>query len=516
MNRALAIHVIEELQKHGVEEFVLCPGTRNAPFILLLEKSNLKKHYWPEERSAAFFALGRARARQRPVAVITTSGTAAGELLAAMMEAYYTSVPLVAVTADRPRSYRNCNNPQTANQEGLYGIYAPLSFDLEGIEHCTLASWNHRTPVHLNVCFEEPAADEIPYPFAIHSEFKRKSFVNSDHKPLENFLKKALQPLVLISTLHPSDREGVLRFLMRLKAPVYAEPTSGLRGEECIIPYQVIEPDLKLHDSVLRIGGIPTVRLWRDLENRKGTIDVLSITDNPFAGLTYAPFVHTEIGPYLENYLGHFRALEIPLEFYDNQNWLLEELNTLLNEEPTSEPGLIHQLSQKLECHPLIFLGNSLPIRDWDLAAIRKPFQHMYASRGLAGIDGQISTFFGLADINRLNIGLFGDLTVLYDLVAPWGLQNEDFRSVLFIMNNHGGQIFNRRFQNPVMTNPHQLEFSSWAKFWNLPYQAWKEIPDQPDFKGCIELLPNEAATQRFRKKWAVTCKLAHEKVTVL
>lgn len=301
MNRNLSIHVIEELLKAGVAEFVLCPGARNAPFINLLSPSGLPQSYWYEERSASFFALGRAKALKRPVAIFTTSGTAVGEVMCAMMEAYYTSIPLIAVTADRPRRYRGTNAPQTADQTGIFGTYAPFEYDLEGQESFSLDAWHGRSPVHINVCLEEPQPVELPRVFSPPSPFR-------DHLEIKNplllteFLQNVSSLLVIVSTLSRADREAVAQFLLRLNAPVYLEGISGLCSDLRLASLRVIEPSLKGIDGVLRLGGVPTHRIWRDLEEAKIKVDVLSISEHPFAGLSFSKLIHCRIGQLLESH----------------------------------------------------------------------------------------------------------------------------------------------------------------------------------------------------------------------
>lgn len=156
MNKKLATYVIEEAVKHGVKEFCICPSARNAPFVDILSQSHYKCYYWFEERSASFFALGRSRKIENPVAICVTSGTAVGQLLPAVMEAYYTGIPLVLLTADRPRRFRDKGAPQSCEQVGIFGKYAPYAVDLASDEKCDLAHWNKKAPVHINVCFEEP------------------------------------------------------------------------------------------------------------------------------------------------------------------------------------------------------------------------------------------------------------------------------------------------------------------------------------------------------------------------
>src|SRR5687768_7476677 len=105
MNGALALQILKQLRTESVQEICICAGARNAPFVTLLAEnpSWFKTYYFFEERSAAFFGVGRARATRKPIVILTTSGTAVGELLPATMEAFYSGLPLVLLTADRPR-----------------------------------------------------------------------------------------------------------------------------------------------------------------------------------------------------------------------------------------------------------------------------------------------------------------------------------------------------------------------------------------------------------------------------
>lgn len=160
MNRLLVDDILQSLIEKGLTDICLCPSSRNGPFVAALENDNrFKVYYWPEERSAAFFALGRSRALDRPAAVITTSGTAVAELYAAAMEGYYSAAPLVLITADRPRKFRGTGAPQSCEQVGVFGLYTPFNIDLAKGERCDLSHWTMKSPAHINVCFEEPILD---------------------------------------------------------------------------------------------------------------------------------------------------------------------------------------------------------------------------------------------------------------------------------------------------------------------------------------------------------------------
>jgi 2-succinyl-5-enolpyruvyl-6-hydroxy-3-cyclohexene-1-carboxylate synthase len=150
-NMAVARGVIERVRGAGAVDFCVCGGSRNAPLIAALgSMTGVKLYSFVDERSAAFFALGRAKRDGKPVAVVTTSGTAAAELLPAAVEAFYSGVPLVLITADRPARFRATGAPQSIEQVGLFGVYAASDID----------RWNGRAPLHLNVAFDEPLIDE--------------------------------------------------------------------------------------------------------------------------------------------------------------------------------------------------------------------------------------------------------------------------------------------------------------------------------------------------------------------
>ena len=149
-NLEIARGVLELVRSAGVEECCICSGSRNSPLIVVFSQSDLHVYSFFDERSAAFFALGRAKLRERPVAVLTTSGTAVAETLPAAVEAYYSGVPLILVTADRPERYRGTGAPQAIEQEAIFGPYASRD----------PAAWDRSMPLHLNVPFDEPLLDE--------------------------------------------------------------------------------------------------------------------------------------------------------------------------------------------------------------------------------------------------------------------------------------------------------------------------------------------------------------------
>ncbi len=141
----IAARVIAEVRAAGVREFCVCAGSRNAPLLAVLGASDARLYSFVDERSAAFFALGRIKLHGAPVAVVTTSGTAVSEMLPAAVEAYYSGLPLVLISADRPARFRGTGAPQSIEQVGIFGVYAET----------LLESWSQMRPLHLNVELEE-------------------------------------------------------------------------------------------------------------------------------------------------------------------------------------------------------------------------------------------------------------------------------------------------------------------------------------------------------------------------
>lgn len=533
MNIGWSRDLLRQFYQEGVRDIVFCAGARNSPFVAVLEKANgFQTHSFFEERSAAFFALGCARRTGCPVAVITTSGTAAAELLPASVEAFHTGVPLILVTADRPRRLRGTGAPQAIDQTGLFAKFVSLEFDLEQGETFSLAGWNRRAPVHLNICFDEPLIDEPVEPLTLTSMptpvsfLGRSSFAVSAGSEwaalrLARFLKVGGPLLVMVGTLETEEeRAAVASLCLRLNAPVYLESTSGLRERADLQGLALRSGDRVLNWGLrknlfwrtLRIGGVPTARIWRDLENPASTIEVFSLTAIPFAGLSRGEMVCAEIGPSLtlvsrdlELRGGVLHAGDEATRLLDKDREAEAELLRLYQEEPTAEPALVRALSRAVPEGARVYLGNSLPIREWDLAAAHDRAFVVQANRGVNGIDGQISTFLGLCGNGVAkgdeNWAIIGDLTALYDLAAPWAITHCPEAVIrLVIINNGGGRIFSRLFQSPLFENRHGIGFEAWARMWNLGYHRWTSVPE--DFVGdtteVIEVVPDEAATQRF------------------
>jgi 2-succinyl-5-enolpyruvyl-6-hydroxy-3-cyclohexene-1-carboxylate synthase len=504
-NVAWAKALLDKLFASGVDEIIFCPGARNAPFVELLSKwENAKAYSFFEERSAGFFALGRAAATGKPKAVITTSGTAVANLLPAVIEAHYAGIPLVVVSADRPKTYRGTGAPQTIEQPGIFSSYAVSLGDVAVGEMPNLHLFQ-RGPSHLNVCFDEPLLDEPVLKWkstlGVPTE-DEKPAVNLE--PFKKFSQQLKKPLILVGGLPEDIRKNVCEWLHIQSCPVYLEACSGLRGarELSRLEIRAGTKSLRSHlfDGVLRIGGVPTTRLWRDLEQSE--IPVLSVSELPFTGLSQGRGEILELSKDLLSRNVQFKH-EALSDIIDLDRENLSRLEQLLVRFPLSEPGLFRALSKMISPTDGVYLGNSLPIREWDLAARQDIcFENCFANRGANGIDGQLSTFFGWASTERMNWCLTGDLTTMYDLAAPWAARQRQIPQFhLVVINNGGGRIFKPMFKQPFFENQHQLSFRDWAKMWDLPYMLW-DGHEHPRESGVIEVQPDLQQTEAFLSLW--------------
>lgn len=523
MNLSWSRKIIESLCEQGVEEFVFCAGARNSPLIVTLDRARgIKAYSFFEERSAAFFALGLARCHGKPVAIITTSGTAVAELLPATIEAFHTGVPLVLVTADRPKRLRGTGAPQAIDQTGLFTKFIDAEFDLENGQMPSFGSWTRRAPIHVNVCFDEPLIDEKFEPFPLtpvkapHFAGLARPLKKTDaRQSLEAFLKDSSEGslMVLVGTLETdAERAAVSKLVRDLRAPTYFEATSGLREDKSLAEValrsgdKVLQLALKAYGikRVLRLGGVPTARVWRDLEDPKVSVETFSLSPLPFAGLSRGQFACANLVETLEGLSVRENPSASLLDFDQTTSAKLEQI---LRDLPTSEPSLVRALSKKIPSNALTYIGNSLPIREWDLAATYNDGHHcVEANRGVNGIDGQVSTFIGLTRDQAENWCVIGDLTALYDLAGPWAAMHKKTGPLhVVVINNGGGKIFHRIFNNPLFENRHSFDFSNWAAQWRWSYVRWTTIPQSLEVSSkpvVIELVPDNEATHEFWNRY--------------
>ena len=510
--RDLIQAVLRLLADLGVREVCVAAGARNAPVLAaLLDSRGVRVWNFFEERSAGFFAFGRVRATGRPVAVLTTSGTAAAELLPAVIEAHYQALPLIAFTADRPKSHRGTGAPQAIEQADLFGVYPRTAWDLDHASALPAASEARLDgPLHLNLCLDEPLATDVPG--IDFEDFKAPAASPPAGMPLDlAALAAARRPVVLAAGMTPAEAAQACPFLLALRAPVLAEAASNLwslpqLGALLSAPHDSLLQTLA-PDHILRLGAVPSGRFWRDLESRPEVI-VTNVSAAPFSGLARREAVSLHPWSALAQTTPAPCLSPLPPRPPDAD----------FSAHPRCEPAFFPALRRCLGPGSLLFLGNSLPIREFNDAIAPLPAGvTIHANRGANGIDGLISTWLGLAADASDSWLVLGDLSALYDLAGPWVLpQLPAARRFLVVIHNSGGKIFSRvpslrALPEPAracIENRHDLSFKPVAELWGLSHTLVRdpaELAALAQFgPGChlVEIRPDAAQTAAF---WAAS-----------
>jgi 2-succinyl-5-enolpyruvyl-6-hydroxy-3-cyclohexene-1-carboxylate synthase len=505
---------------------VLCPGSRNAPLVLAMPDGAFELHRCLDEREAGYFAIGRAAALGKAVAVITTSGTAVANLYPSLLEARERSIPLWLISADRMLRDRFTAAPQSMDQCSLFGDRIPF--------YETQVPWGMDSgPLHCNLRLPE-LGEFGPRAFSVHTS-KTPTLLSpalsNDLQPsdllkqsLSNWLQRAQSGAVLVGALPEALRGEVAKFLKSLGWPVWCEALSGLRFHpdlervEFRSSERILRAWMKAQASpphLLRIGAVPTARLWRDVgsdANASLCASVLSLDPWERVGLHRGRV--EKLQPGLLDALGGMRKLEFEDWLLRDQK-LLDQRQKLFRRHPLAEPSLIAALESWIPAADSVFLGNSLPIREWDLVSLGRHRQ-VLGSRGLNGIDGLISQSLGQALPNQTLWSVVGDQTAMYGMGGFLWSQDPlvgDHRIV--VVNNHGGRIFDRlpalvaatqveeRAANWVQED-HQVNWSHVAQSFGMEYQCWQQVPDLA-IEGhsiLIELLPDLDQSESFWKEW--------------
>lgn len=506
----MAVGVLADAVKAGVGEFVVCGGARNAVLLEALSRMENagKVKVWShfEERSAGFFALGRTMVTGKPCAVVVTSGTAVAELLPAVVEAFYQARPLVLITADRPSEFADSGAPQAIVQKTIFSGYASED----------LGSWDGKAPLHLNVPLEE----DFSIGEANFGDLKVGEYSLDYGRPNVGGLARWLRErtmhglVVMVGDLEESEREEVFHFCRDLAAPVVVEATSGLR--EALKDFAVMDEDsaLKIRppSKVLRLGGVPSGRFWRDLE-KLPEISVWSVCRNGLRGLGRTAEVTRGTLDRILPALGDVEKIGDVADLLEGAKAREQRIEEALAAFPDSEQGWMRTLSVYASVAGSVYLGNSLPIREWNsYAQWERPVPLVRANRGANGIDGQISSWLGASADEKDAWAIFGDLTALYDLAGLKMLGQVVTKGrVMTVINNGGGRIFDRVPRIATMSGKAKewmaaespVDFGALAKAWGMDYLRLART-DEFDGAGSdgkavlLEIVPDAGQTRGF------------------
>lgn len=496
----LAQSIIEICQQKGVQHIVISPGSRNAPLTIGFTNNPFFKCYSiADERCAAFFALGIAQQIQKPVAIVCTSGSAVLNYYPAVAEAFYSQIPLVVISADRPQSKIDIGDGQTIRQENVFANHSLYNANLQ--ENVSTENDNHiqmalhvaaaqKGPVHINAPFEEPLYEMVSelqvQPEIIDFTTEEKYFKIED-STVEKW-SNATKKLVLVGELFPNSVEQKHLDILANdpSVVVLTEKTSNLHHptfidqiDTLITPFT--DEDFKAFqpEILLTFGGmVVSKRIKAFLRKYKPAhhwhVDELRAYDT-YGALTnhFETKTNTFLNQlFTENTIESTYKSSIATIWKDREAKHKEYTANI----PFSDFKVFDFICQNLPNSIQLQVSNSSAIRYLQLFDLEKSIQ-VFCNRGTSGIDGSTSTAIGAASVTNLpTILITGDISFLYDSNALWNNYiAKNFKIIL--LNNNGGGIFRilpghqeTETFNTYFETSHQLNASHLAKMYGLDY----------------------------------------------
>ncbi|CAL2093675.1 2-succinyl-5-enolpyruvyl-6-hydroxy-3-cyclohexene-1-carboxylic-acid synthase [Tenacibaculum sp. 190524A05c] len=501
--KQLAQLVISACQYYNIDKVVISPGSRNAP--LTIGFSNLDEvdtFSIVDERAAAFFALGIAQQTKKPVAIVCTSGSALLNYYPAIAEAFYSKIPLLVITADRPKHLIDIGDGQTIRQENVFQNHILYSANLieedskvaynktevsKAIEECVFNSG----PVHINVPFNEPIYETVEamesFSFRKYKEKPSISTVNYDE--LSEIWNASKRKIVLVGVYNKCEKTQNLinRLAEDSSVLIMTETTSNLYHDNSINSidklisklsteeFEELQPEL-----LVTFGGMVVSKRIKQFLRK------------------YQPQHHWHIDEYkeMDTYFCLSEYIkEKPVQFFDElfqktlvidseyqENWIKEKRSrnekheVFAKKTQYSDFKVTEKVLDAIPNNAQVQVSNSSLIRYMQLFDVNSTFS-VFCNRGTSGIDGSTSTAIGAAFASDEPTTLLtGDLSFFYDSNALWNSYiPNDFR--IIIMNNSGGGIF-KIIPGPKSTNalqyfetPHQLTANHLAEMFNFEYE---------------------------------------------
>jgi 2-succinyl-5-enolpyruvyl-6-hydroxy-3-cyclohexene-1-carboxylate synthase len=537
---ALARAVVDELVRGGARHLVLSPGSRSAPLALAAydaaEAGRLTLHTRLDERTAAFLALGVARTSRRPVPVVTTSGTAVANLHPALLEAHHSGLPLVLLSADRPAHLRGTGANQTTEQAGIFGASVRAGVDLPPPapghrESEQVRAWRSTVarllltarglaataggPVHLNLQLDSPLTPHEPdgWSTGVEGRPHGRPWTGAPERPTP--LPEPIQALERTVVVAGDDAGPPARILAEAGGwPLLAEPSSGSRtGDNAIRTYRLLlgDPELTAGIEQVVVAGHPTLSrpVTRLLSRSDVEVVALVRTDtgsgswpDPGHGVSrVAPALVPAGGESGRSSAGDERAPSAWLAQWRRRDAdVAARLDTLLDEWAGLTPHHVAgEVAAALPDEGLLFVGSSNPVRDLDLMVPRYEVgrrRMVSANRGVAGIDGTVSSAIGAA-LGRPHssraLALMGDVTFLHDLTGlAIGPQEARPDLTVVVVNDDGGSIFAvlepgdpaiaQSFER-VFATPHGADLAAVCSGLRVPH---RQVRDRPSLRQAL------------------------------
>lgn len=519
-NRCWSKVILETLTRHGVKHVCIAPGSRSTPLTLeavrLQSQQKVQCHTHFDERGLGFLALGLAKSSQSPVAIIVTSGTAVANLYPAVIEARQSAVNLIVISADRPAELLECGANQAILQENMFGVYPVATLNLPKPQQDYAAKWLISTieqacyqqaeqngVIHINAPFAEPLYDaDVEYidthpwlapiqrwlsqhqPWIKHQTPQQEVMV---HEHWDSWRTK--RGVLVVGKLPQGHGMGIKAWAETMGWVMLTDIQSGVEPN---LPYadiwlanKTVREKLLQADLVIQLGSrFVSKRINQFLQDFQGEYWVVDESDS-----RVDPYHHTQTRFIAKAH--HWLRAHPPLR---QKPWLLEPLAlsnfcaTFIEQQVgggLNEASLAHHIGRLLPKNCALFLGNSLFVRLVDALTKLPETYPVYTNRGASGIDGLIATIAGVGiGSNQPVAAVIGDTSALHDLNSLALLRKVTQPTVLFVVNNNGGAIFDMLpvgadVKNAYYRMPHHLDFSEAAAMFELKYArpyTWADL----------------------------------------
>lgn len=462
------------LHSKGIDDIVISPGSRNGPLTHTFTGSRLFNcHSIVDERSAGYFALGIALAKQKPVAIICTSGTATLNYAPAMAEAFYQNIPLVAITADRPEYWIDQGENQTIRQNNIYRDFSKkeISLPLGETEKelwfasrtinevLNLAVAGSPGPVHINIPLEEPLHDllsiDLPSVKIIETAQTNTLLSENELEKLAKVFNRSKKVLILAGQQNPNpELEKILTELVEYSgAVVLKEHLANLSqpkfcGSADILTTALLSENISEFqpDLLISFGGIFVSKpLKQFLRNNKPKnhwhLSLSAQHTDTYQSLTN--LIEIEAGAFFSQLSSQIISKEKKfLTRWKEKEWLVNHLrNDFISQIDFCDLSVFDHIRKNIPENSVVHLGNSSPVRYALICDAAKKVNY-FGNRGTSGIDGSLSTAVGFANHSKLlNTIILGDLSFFYDSNAFWNKYvGANLR--IIVIHNGGGNIF--------------------------------------------------------------------------
>lgn len=507
-------HLLTSLVLQGVHDFVVSPGSRTTPVALLLAemqqvRDDVRVTVDVDERSAAFFALGIAKTTHQPVVLLATSGTATGNYLPAFMEASISHIPLIALTTDRPTELQQIGAPQTVHQEHLYGEHAKAYTAIEmQDDHADVTAYidyhvqelvgraltQPMGPIQINLPLRKPLMPKLgeAWPDVTPQRILvgQRQAGWQDIQAIAALLRKPKAMMLLGPDEIGWQTEKIEQLAAHYQLPVLADILSNFRpsqyavnGIDSLIAADVID-DSQIPDVVLRFGGTPVsakVITWL----REKEIPVIQIGQE-HAGHDHGRRTHTTVVADPDTVISDLLAEPGVKNATFLKKWqdLTDKLMSVVTTEVANAveyqvPTALAELPENAR----LFIANSMPIRDMDNYFVPKQRLQIAANRGANGIDGTVSSAFGMAMSGQPTTLLTGDLTLFHDMNGLMLSHQAHVPMTIIVVNNQGGGIFSflpqseaAAYFEPMFGTPLPIVIERIARLYDAEYKLVDDL----------------------------------------